>query len=160
GKEEFAKKERGLKGGERVDGMKLQTRTIHEVLNSLEKEFSIDKNREYVTGLSFGGDCTWLSLFERPKRFAAAVPICGGYSLNPSESKKINELAGLPIWVFHGDQDKPVPFEKSVKMVDAITKAGGTKVRFTTMENVGHNCWSAAYATPELYQWMNAQVKK
>ena len=29
----------------------------------------------------------------------------------------------------------------------------------TTMENVGHNCWSAAYATPELYQWMERQAQ-
>ncbi|MDA7878746.1 alpha/beta hydrolase-fold protein [bacterium] len=158
GKEEFAKKERGLKGGERVDGMKLQTRTIHEMLNSLEKEFSIDKNREYVTGLSFGGDCTWLSLFERPKRFAAAVPICGGYSLNPSESKKINELAGLPIWVFHGDADKVVPVRASREVVKVLTDARG-KPRYTEYPQVGHYCWDRAYRDPQLISWLFAQSK-
>ena len=32
-------------------------------------------------------------------------------------------------------------------MVEAIKKAGGEKVRFTSLEGVGHNSWSAAYAT-------------
>ena len=35
-----------------VDAMKRWIRTIHEILDSLEKEFSIDTSREYVTGLS------------------------------------------------------------------------------------------------------------
>ena len=138
--------------------MKLQTRTIHEMLDSLEKEFSIDKNREYVTGLSFGGDCTWVSLFERPKRFAAAVPICGGYSLNPSESKKINELAGLPIWVFHGDADKVVPVRASREVVKVLTDARG-KPRYTEYPQVGHYCWDRAYRDPQLISWLFAQSK-
>ena len=50
GKEEFAKKERGKDGKGTIDGMKLQIRTIHEILDSLEKEFSIDKNREFENG--------------------------------------------------------------------------------------------------------------
>jgi hypothetical protein len=40
-------------------------------------------------------------------------------------------------------------------MVDAIRAAGGEKIRFTSLEGVGHNSWSAAYATPELYTWFD-----
>ena len=40
-------------------------------------------------------------------------------------------------------------------MVDAIKAAGGKKVRFTTLAHVGHNSWSAAYATQDLYSWFN-----
>jgi predicted peptidase len=58
-----------------VGDMKLHIRTVHEILDSLEEEFSIDTSREYVTGLSFGGECTWMSMIERPDRFAAGVPV-------------------------------------------------------------------------------------
>ena len=58
------------------------------------------------------------------------------------------------MWVFHGDQDKAVPLSKSVEMVEAIRNAGGNKLRFTTLEHVGHNSWSSAYALPELFDWM------
>ena len=42
-------------------------------------------------------------------------------------------------------------------MVEAIKKAGGTKIRFTTLEGIGHNSWEAAYASPDLYQWLDKQ---
>ena len=58
--------------------MKVHIKTIHEILDSMEEEFSIDTSGEYVTGLSIGGECTWMSIIERPYRFAAVVPICAG----------------------------------------------------------------------------------
>lgn len=132
----------------------IQQKRLTELLDAVYKQYRINEAGVCLTGLSMGGYGTWAMASNSPKRFAAVVPICGG-----GDPTKAANLVDVPIWVFHGDQDKPVPFEKSVKMVDAIKKAGGTKVRFTTMENVGHNCWSAAYATPELYQWMFAQIK-
>ena len=85
----------------------------------------------------------------RRRRSRRAEPICGGG--NPEDAEK---LAGIPIWVFHGDRDRAVAFSKSVEMVDAIREAGGEQIRFTTLEHVGHNSWSSAYALPELYGWM------
>ena len=157
-KKEFAKKERGKDGKGKIDGMKLTIRTIHEILDSLEKEFSSDKNREFVTGLSFGGDCTWFSLFERPKRFAAAVPICAGYTLNSSAAENAKKLADVPLWIFHGDADKVVPVRSSRVMVEALKDAKG-KPRYTEYEGVGHNCWDKAYRDKSLITWLFAQSK-
>lgn len=81
--------------------------------------------------------------------FPAVVPICGGGK--PEDASKLKEL---PIWVFHGSDDPGVPVAKSIEMVDAIKGPQAEKDRFTTLEHVGHNCWSAAYATPEVFQWM------
>ena len=157
-KVEFAKKERGKDGKGNVDGMKLTIRTIHEILDSLEKEFSIDKNREYVTGLSFGGDCTWYSMFERPKRFAAAVPICSGYTLDESAVEKSKKLADIPLWIFHGDADKVVPVRKSRAMVGALKEAKG-EPKYTEYSGVGHNSWDRAYRDSELVDWLFKQTK-
>ena len=55
-----------------------------------------------------------------------------------------------------GDADRVVPFSYSEKMVKAIKEAGGKKVKLTRYEGVGHNSWSKAYATKELYDWMLA----
>ena len=123
-----------------------------------KKEFSIDKNREFVTGLSFGGDCTWFSLFERPKRFAAAVPICAGYTLNSSAAENAKKLADVPLWIFHGDADKVVPVRSSRVMVEALKDAKG-KPRYTEYEGVGHNCWDKAYRDKSLITWLFAQSK-
>ena len=121
-------------------------------LDKIASKYRVDQDRVYLTGLSLGGYGSWRLAADHPERFAAVAPICGGGNTEDAE-----KLKSLPIWVFHGDQDTAVPFRRSVDMVDAIKKAGGTKVRLTTMEHIGHNCWSAAYATPELVGWFGKQ---
>jgi predicted peptidase len=88
-----------------------------------------------------------------PDRFAAIVPICGG-----GEPPWAKRIAHLPVWVFHGAKDTSVPLERSEKMVDALKKEGGN-VRFTVFPDAGHNSWTEAYATPELYQWLLQQKR-
>jgi predicted peptidase len=132
-----------------------QQQRLSELLDEVVNKFAADKSRLYLTGLSMGGFGSWRMAADQPDRFAAVVPICG--KGDPEHGEKLKDI---PIWVFHGDQDKAVPFEHSVDMVEAIKQAGGTKVRFTTLEGIGHNSWSAAYATPELYGWMLQQSRR
>ena len=143
-----------------VRDMKLRIRTIHEILDHLESEFSIDKDREYVTGLSFGGECTWLSLLERPDRFAAAVPICAGKRLMEiSDEERGKRFAKLPLWIFHGDADKVISVADSRSIVKALRDAGG-EPRYTEYKGVGHNSWDKAYRDPKLIDWLFAQSRK
>lgn len=120
-----------------------------DLLDHITKSHRIDKKKVCLTGLSMGGYGSWRLAADHPKRFSCVVPVCGGG--NPDDAEKLKDI---PIWVFHGDQDKAVPYGKSVEMVDAIKEAGGTKIRFTTLAHFGHNSWSATYASPQLYQWM------
>ncbi len=129
-----------------------QQKRLIELLDHITSSYRVDAKRVYLTGLSMGGYGSWRLAADQPDRFAAVVPVCGGGS--PDDA---GVLKSIPIWVFHGDQDNAVPFQKSVEMVDAIKAAGGTKIRFTSLEHIGHNCWSATYATPELYDWMLKQ---
>src|SRR6266705_1008924 len=124
-----------------------------ELLDHLAKQFKIDQDRIYLTGLSMGGYGAWRLAADHPERFAAVVPICGG-----GKPQDADKLKGLPIWVFHGTDDAAVPLQRSVEMVEAIKKAGGTTIRFTTLEWIGHNSWEAAYASPDLYQWLDKQT--
>lgn len=120
-----------------------------QLLDDIVERYDVDPDRVYLTGLSMGGYGSWTLAASHPERFAAVAPICGGG--NPANAGK---LVNLPIWVFHGDKDNAVPIRRSQEMVAAIRKAGGERVRFTTLEELGHNSWSAAYATPDLYSWM------
>ena len=110
--------------------------------------YRVDQNRMYCTGLSMGGYGTWSLLAARPNMFAAGIPICGGG--NPAKAK---QLAGVPLWVFHGDKDSTVPLKRSEQMVQAVKEAGGN-VRLTVYPGVGHNSWSATYANPKAYDWL------
>jgi len=122
------------------------------LLDHIEKNYTIDKNRVYVTGLSMGGFGTWMCLNESPKRFAAAAPICGG--AKPDWAEK---MTGIPIWVFHGDKDPLVTLDRSQRIVEAVKKAGGTKILFTVYEGEGHDSWTRTYDNQLLYDWMFQQ---
>ena len=66
--------------------------------NSKNKQLKI-----YLTGISMGGFGTWELLQRFPEKFKAAMPICGG-----ADTGLACNLKGIPIWAFHGKNDKVV----------------------------------------------------
>lgn len=129
-----------------------QQKRLLELLAHLRQTYRIDEDRIYLTGLSMGGFGSWRLAADHPGMFAAVAPVCGAG--NPADAPK---LAPLPIWAWHGTEDAAVPFQKSVEMVEAIKAAGGTKIRFTSLEHIGHFSWQAAYASNDLYEWFDLQ---
>jgi predicted peptidase len=122
-------------------------------LDALLRELPIDPDRVYLTGQSMGGFGTWGAIAAHPARFAAAVPVCGGWP--PEDAPKMKRV---PVWAFHGEQDKTVPVEGSRRIIAAL-KAAGVEPRYTELPGVGHGSWDPAYATAELWDWMFAQKK-
>ncbi|MDB5047818.1 MAG: phospholipase/carboxylesterase [Fibrobacteres bacterium] len=128
-------------------------RAVVEILDSMLIKYHIDTNRVYVAGLSMGGYATWDILMRYPKRFAAAIPICGA-----GDTAKAALLKAIPIWAFHGDADKTVPVEGSRQMIAAIRKAGGAPV-YTEYPGVDHGSWGPALQEPKLADWLFAQKR-
>jgi len=87
------------------------------LLDKLLKDLPIDKSRIYVTGLSLGGFGTWDIIQRKPSLFAAAIPVCGG-----GDTAQAKNLAKLPIWIFHGDNDTIVYTKRSRDMFAALKK--------------------------------------
>ena len=124
-----------------------------ELIGQLQKEFSIDKKRLYVTGLSMGGFAVWDIIQRHPALFAAAIPICGG-----GDEKEAKKLTKTPIWAFHGGRDGVVKTIRSRNMIKAIRDAGG-KPKYTEYPGVGHDSWRATYKNDEVFDWMYSQKK-
>ena len=124
------------------------------ILEQVEKEYTVDPKRVYLTGLSMGGYGTWSLAFHHPDKWAAIVPVCGG-----GDPKGADKIKDIPTWVFHGDKDPSVPVARSRDMVAALEKAGGHP-KYTEYPGVPHNSWDKAYGTDELYEWMLKQKKK
>lgn len=117
------------------------------VLKQSQKEYNIDNSRLYLTGLSQGGHGTWAIAAMHPDMFAAIAPVCGW-----GDEEIAHKVAKLPIWTFHGDQDKAVDIERSREMEKWITDAGG-KCKLTVYPGVGHNSWDNAYRNEDLGKW-------
>jgi len=124
-------------------------RVLTALLDTLEKKYRIDKNREYLTGLSMGGYGTYDLASKTPNRFAAIAPICG--SGNPSIAPILKDI---PIWATHGTKDGAVPFEEDKKLIDAIIAAGNAKVRFTAVKDGEHDVWTDVYKGTDIYDWL------
>jgi predicted peptidase len=119
------------------------------LLDEVESQHKVDKDRVYVTGLSMGGFGTWALAAAYPKRFAAIAPICGGG--NPETARKLKDL---PIWVFHGAKDPVVRPRQSERMVEALKNAGNKQVKLTMYPEAGHDSWTETYDNPKLYEWL------
>ncbi|MGN1095986.1 MAG: LamG-like jellyroll fold domain-containing protein [Eubacteriales bacterium] len=124
------------------------------LLNDFLKDEKVDKDRIYVAGISMGGYGTWEILARNPELFAAAIPVCGAGI--PSKAASLKDVA---IWAFHGEADSTVPVSGTRDMENAIKAAGGTKMKATYFPGVGHNCWTNAYATEGLIEWLLSQSK-
>jgi predicted peptidase len=152
-------------------------------LDSMQREYSIDTNRIYVTGLSNGASGTWDVAERFPNRFAAIVPLSGA-----GDPTKAALLANLPVWAFHADSDKTVNVYGSRSMVSALETYGRTAVRvkcgysegcvaptgrsalvatvnsgatllYTEWLGAGHGGWDYAFDDPLLHTWLFKQSR-
>ena len=122
----------------------------YRLLEEVENEFQTDPHRVYITGLSSGGVGTWKLACRYPQRFAAAAPVCAGY--DPFEIR--DKLSEMPLWIFHGEDDDIVPVSFAQAAVDALKSSGSTSFKFTVFKDVKHESWEAAYAVPDLADWL------
>ena len=130
-------------------GKRWNAEALSKLLDDVESKYKIDKQRIYLTGLSMGGYGSWALTAHSPKRFAAVAPICGGGDAEVIPAKIKNHV---PVWAFHGDNDRVVPIEGTQKLVDGL-KELGAEPKFTIYAGVNHDSWTETYDNPELYKW-------
>lgn len=124
---------------------------VLSLIDKLAAEFPIDTSRMYVIGVSMGGYAVWDLIARYPRRFAAAVPICGG-----GDPKTAPKIRNIPIWTFHGALDKVVSPEESRRMVRALQDAGGHP-GYNEYPDVEHDSWVNAFKEPHLVHWLFRQ---
>ncbi len=130
------------------------TKALIQLLDTIVENNHVDKNRIYLTGLSRGGGAAWEMAVQYPEKFAALAVVCGMTPVPYASWLDKN----MPIWVFHGEEDKSIPISESETMVTKL-KSMGYNVRFTRYPGVGHDSWIPAYNTEELYEWFMDQER-
>ncbi len=147
---------------------------VLNLLDTLLNNYSIDPNRQYVTGLSMGGYGTWDIITRYPQRFAAAVPMSGA-----GDTSRVELLKNIPIWFFHNTHDKIVPVSGSRDMLFAMKRLDfdivetlqldyeelsnrideGTKYLYTESPEGNHGPWEPWYSDERLHKWVFLQSK-
>jgi predicted peptidase len=116
----------------------------------LTKKYRIDLSRIYLTGMSLGGYGVWYTAIRYPEYFAAIIPLCGG-----GDAKSVCRIKHIPVWTFHGKEDRIVLPEESKKLVDALERCGGN-VRFTLLDKKGHDLHHVFHDN-RIYMWLLEQ---
>ena len=125
------------------------------LLDETARKYRVDPDRVYVTGLSMGGYGTWALLArDTERRFAAAIPICGG-----GNRMGLLRAVELPIWAFHGDADPVVPLDETTRLVESLQKRGSKNVKLTVYPGVEHDSWTQTYDDPAVWEWLFAQKR-
>ncbi len=132
---------------------------LDALIDWIETQYAIDPQRIYLTGFSLGGFGTWALGLNSPERFAALVPVAGGWEFgSEAVPPNICDLASKPIWVFHGAEDETVKPAQSEVLVTAL-RACGSDVRFTLLPGAAHAASGVLpYRDSELYDWLLQQA--
>jgi phospholipase/carboxylesterase len=107
------------------------------MLDEVEAEYSIDRSRLFLTGLSDGGIMTYLLGIERHDMFTGIAPVAG--ALHPMVDPMLRARSGreLPIFVIHGVHDFifPVAF---TRQTNALLKDLGYNLTYEELPEWGH----------------------
>lgn len=133
---------------------------IDDLIDHITDSLHVDLGRIYLTGLSLGGNGTWRYGFDSkndPLRVAAIAPVAGWG--NPGKACQIADKK-LPVWAFHGANDRVIVESRDRSMVNALRRCDSTLVKYTVYNQTGHDSWTKAYDpthryhSPNLYEWL------
>ncbi len=126
---------------------------VMAMLAKVQKDYAVDDTQLFLTGLSQGGHGTWVLGARHAELWAAIAPICGY-----GEPRAIAPaLKAMPIWCFHGEDDKAVPVKQSKDLCAEVERAGG-HAELTLLPGTGHNSWDKAYRESLLAEWLLTAV--
>lgn len=123
------------------------------ILEEAMKDYHIDPDRLYLTGMSMGGFGTWDFAKEYPHYFAAIAPVCGG-----SDTTDVHMLANVPIWAFHGAKDEDVDIKPHTQMVETVSKYNND-VHYTIFPEGNHHIYFEVYRENYLYDWFLTKTR-
>jgi predicted esterase len=125
---------------------------VIQVIEKCQKDFNIDRNRIYLTGLSMGGGGTLYLGMAYADLFAAIAPVCPA---PPDEYFDIAENAlNIPVSVHQGGADPVVRPEGTRRIVDELRNIG-TMVEYHEYPGVQHDSWANAYEDEKIFEWFD-----
>jgi pimeloyl-ACP methyl ester carboxylesterase len=126
------------------------------MLDHAHQHLNGDRERTYLTGLSYGGFGTWHFASTHPQYFAAIAPVVGWG--HPDYMAPI-ATAKIPVWAFAGGLDPVIPARYFYAGINRLKALGCPDLRFTIHEDMGHDAWLRVYGGQDLYDWLLSKRK-
>jgi predicted esterase len=120
---------------------------IAEAINAVRASYPIDDSRIILAGFSMGGYGVLRTHLQTPGKFSALAIFSGGPDIGPRwlgaghpdfrDPANLAAFRDMPIFIFHGRQDRNVPFSATEDFVGKL-RAAGADVEFVIDPDRGH----------------------
>lgn len=139
---------------------------IAESMEAVIGSYSIDEDKIILSGFSMGGYGVYRTYYETPERFKALAVFSGHPDLanewsdgkqhypDFSRMKYLKPFKGIPMFIFHGKEDRSCLFEQTQGIIESL-KAAGADVTFVTEEDKGHEAMGQE-SLEVFYQWLHS----
>jgi predicted esterase len=121
---------------------------IQEAIADVAGNYAVDTGRMVLIGFSMGGYGVFRTHYETPGRYRALAAFSGGLRLpshademegpNFLDDETMQCLLGVPLFIFHGRQDRNVPIDDMLVLVDQL-RASETPIEVHIDEGAGHS---------------------
>jgi dienelactone hydrolase len=133
---------------------------VLKVLQEVQKDYHIDPDRIFLTGMSNGGIGTWIIGMHHADRFAGIAPMASG--IDDVLFPFVENLVHTPVYVIHGAADQVMPVQLSRDLVKEMERRG---IAYQYQEHTWTHPHAGGHffpkqALPELMTWFDAQERE
>ena len=158
-------------GGQYIRQGKLDV--FPELLGFIKQSFTINEDRVYVTGMSYGGLEALLVSLYYPDLIAASAVVFGPYRLRfyketieritrdeleqfldrlPYPHRMLKNLKDLPLYISHGGGDEAIPFDEALTLHEIVKKLGAP-TELNSYPEHGHTWYMVDEDLPRVFDW-------
>jgi predicted peptidase len=137
---------------------------IAQFLDFALERYDVDESRVYLTGLSCGAIGSWEYLSQHSDEVVAAAVLIAGDGRHAYAVAGC-DLARVPIWAIHGEDDDIVPPRGSIDPINALrrcTDPAPVELRLDVIPDAVHAMWQPIYdgsAGFDIYDWLLSHSK-
>lgn len=131
-------------------GILWEERELANIIQNLSK--SGRTKRIFITGEGMGGFESVNQLIHHPDDIAAGL-ILNAFSTDDDLCK----LKNSSLWIFHGNNNKIVPVENSLNMVNDLKECGIRGLKFSVFSEDGDKIGPIVYEDEATYKWLFRQ---
>jgi predicted esterase len=140
---------------------------VAESMAAVIENYPVDETRIVLSGFSMGGYGVYRTYYETPEKFRALVVLSGAPNIanrwsetgdfpDFNEARYLRSFEGVPIFVFHGRQDRNVSFDATASLVEKL-RAVGADVEFHVEDDKGHS-FPNAETFAALHEWLAVKL--
>jgi predicted esterase len=129
---------------------------VLDVLDLIERCYSVDQRRIYMTGHSMGGMGTINLGFDHPRRFAA---LAASASFSMVLAPKLAKATYMPLFMAHGDQDALVPVDGAREFYEEAKRLGMPHVTYVEKTGVDHT-QIYQLVLDDIFDWFDTHTKR